>query len=578
METDLTESAALARIEGEDAVGMLLAARGRMAELATENGTVMLDWVTAVPRLLDDPHAVERVEAEAVEYLRRGIRHVIWCGMGGSVMAVRVLTALLPGTPRLTIHPLDSTDPAALTAVLGRVAAAERVSLSEAGDEPGTLRALLEPVLVVGVAMGMTSEEPITHLRWFVDLLAEAGLPVAEHSLVLALPRSFLDTFGREAGLPSLPLQLDGGCGTPGRMSAPGTRVFLLPAAFLLRGGGRPAGTLRDALRQGWEMGDFAGARRNPGTHRWVCLAAALAGSAAGGRLGLMVDLADPWQAVYQWIEQLLEESLGKGGRGIVVFGRQEASEPHVFHLSVGAGTEPRSPYHLDVPVVHGLDAFPTLVAHFLGWELCMALYGYLHGIQFAGQPAVELYKARARELREGGDPLRAAGLSPARARRVTALLPGGSVHGTRAVGGAIRDLWREAAGREPPRYVDVTFNGDLDRDRQLELGSLLRSTVNLRLGVPFKLRRAPAAYHSTEQSEMDGPPGMVSVRLVTTGHEIPIRPYSDTFLLAQAVGTWQAMVEANRPCCLLVGEGALAKAWPGFAAGLRAGFGANGG
>lgn len=84
--------------------------------------------------------------------------------------------------------------------------------------------------MMVGVAMGMTSEEPITHLEWFTDLLKQAGLRPAEHLLVMTLPGSYLDRFAHEQQAPSRPLQPDGGTGTGGRMSAPATRVFLLPA------------------------------------------------------------------------------------------------------------------------------------------------------------------------------------------------------------------------------------------------------------------------------------------------------------------------------------------------------------
>ena len=88
--------------------------------------------------------------------------------------------------------------------------------------------------MMVGVAMGMTSEEPITHLEWFTDLVKQAGLRPAEHLLVMTLPDSYLDRFAHEQQAPSRPLQPDGGTGTGGRMSAPATRVFLLPAALYL--------------------------------------------------------------------------------------------------------------------------------------------------------------------------------------------------------------------------------------------------------------------------------------------------------------------------------------------------------
>src|SRR5205085_9669274 len=48
-----------------------------------------------------------------------------------------------------------------------------------------------------------------------------------------------------------------------------------------------------------------------------------------------------------------------------------------------------------------------ALAASFLGWQLSMALYGYLQHITFAGQPGVENYKARARVLRAEDDPLK---------------------------------------------------------------------------------------------------------------------------------------------------------------------------
>ena len=91
---------------------------------------------------------------------------------------------------------------------------------------------------MIAVALGMTSEEPISHLDWFAGLLRGAGLDPAAHQMVMALPDSYLDRYARERGLSTVALQLDGGSGTGGRMSAPGTRVFLMPAALYLAGTG----------------------------------------------------------------------------------------------------------------------------------------------------------------------------------------------------------------------------------------------------------------------------------------------------------------------------------------------------
>src|ERR1700694_3265748 len=86
--------AVLQRFILEDAVGQLRRREGLMARLGSEGGELKLDWVEGVARLLANPVKLEEVEDEARDIWERGIRHIIWAGMGGSVIAVRVLTEL----------------------------------------------------------------------------------------------------------------------------------------------------------------------------------------------------------------------------------------------------------------------------------------------------------------------------------------------------------------------------------------------------------------------------------------------------------------------------------------------------
>src|SRR5258708_20299852 len=85
---------ALQQLTKDDAVRQLRKPKGLMATLGSEDGAVKLDWVEGVHRLLADNVMLEQVEAEARAIWERGIRHIIWAGMGGSIMAVRVLTDL----------------------------------------------------------------------------------------------------------------------------------------------------------------------------------------------------------------------------------------------------------------------------------------------------------------------------------------------------------------------------------------------------------------------------------------------------------------------------------------------------
>jgi hypothetical protein len=545
-------------IVADDAVGQLCDRRGRMAELATENGHVMLDWVHGVERLLSSPDAPERVEAEARALLDAGITHVIWAGMGGSVMAVRVLVDLLPWEG-VTLLPLDSTDPAALDTIVATLADAEGVSLDGVGD-PHELRRVLAHSAMVAVAMGRTSEEPITHLTWYVDLLETAGLEPADHTRVMAIPDSYLEQFARERSLPVLGIQPDGRSGTGGRMSAPATRVFLLPAALWL--GSRPGSPrLRTVLREAWEAYDLDGARRHPDRNPFVRLAAMLSDLSFDGALLLTLELPAAWRGLFPWVEQLLEESLGKGGQGIVLFepqGGTPGGDLPLAHAVFAAGGERRPDYAVVVaePLLRDAPDLVGIARLCLGWQLCMAVFGWLHEIQFAGQPAVEDYKARARALREAGEPIASTeGWSPAwSVPDIRVLLPPDMHPGDGGMGAMLRHEIAEA------NYLDLTVNGDLSADDAEALRRLAFEMPDT-AGRPVKVRRAPAAYHSTEQSEMDGPPGVLSLRFVRPDRRrAAVGEYDTTFLHAQAVGTWRAMIDIGRKCALILADGSPAE------------------
>lgn len=579
-------SAALRRFIDEDALGQLRQRTGTMAALGSSGGALKLDWVDGVQRMLDAPGALEEVEEEARALWRRGIRHIMWAGMGGSIITVRVLTHLSIGWPSdLSVHPLDSTDPAALNAIVATLVRDKGLVLPDADQpaSPALLHALFHDVLMVGVAMGMTSEEPITHLEWFTDLLIQAGLPVSDHILVTSLPGSYLDQFAIRHNVPRRPLQLDGGSGTDGRLSAPTTRVFLLPAALFLTRRSPHNGQLRQVLADAWAEHNLTAAIANPAQHPYVRLAAALADASVDGACHLFLALPTAWHPLITWIEQLLEESLGKGGKGIVIFPPQPLapaalSGPGTLSVATGSGagalTLPALPTPGQTSATHCLTA---LVVSFLGWQVTMALYGYAHGITFAGQPAVENYKTRARQLRATPDPLAVRAESALLRQQgvLTLLVPPALSHLTGTPAQVIAQAIQTQGA--PLSYLDVTINGDHPDHHHLGLPALT-SLCHQALGVPLKLRRAPADYHSTEQSEMDGPAGLVSLRLLT----LPSQPcrlgtYTPAFLHAQAVSTWQAMAEVGRPCFLLLLEGttderhtALAGLWHDIAALLQ--------
>jgi len=279
----------------------------------------------------------------------------------------------------------------------------------------------------------------------------------------------------------------------------------------------------------------------------------------------------------------LMEESLGKGGKGVVVFDDQSLNPQAPAYrssstLQVRVVTDltqldEEKSFNLSQPYLarkEPLDRLVAVATSFLGWQLSMALYGYLHRITFAGQPAVENYKARARVLRRQDDPLQvrkhwaATTTETDLSSRIaySLLAPQGvEAQGSPAsiVVGTLQRTATASPGYPSLGYLDLTINGELPSRFVSALDTQLRTIGNELLGVPVKLRRAPAAYHSTEQSEMDGPPFLVSLRVLARDHEASILgSYTDTFLCAQAVSTWQAMLEQGRPCFLLIIDGSI--------------------
>src|SRR5438128_2013632 len=268
---------------------------------------------------------------------RDGLTHTVVCGMGGSSLAPQVLAASF-GESRLSV--LDSTDPAAVLAV------------ARAPDFAHTL-------FVISSKSGSTVET-LSFYR-YLAARAEPGQFVA-----ITDPGSPLETLARARHFRAVfPHPPDVG----GRYAAL-TVVGMLPAALAAIDG---RVLLERALAVDPEAGRALGAR--------------IAAAALAGRDKLVLRPPAAVARLADWIEQLVAESTGKGGRGVIPV----VDDPI---------TVPRP----DSQIVRDFAADPlALGAEFLGWaytteELCSRL-----GVNAFDQPDVEEAKALARaELGQG--------------------------------------------------------------------------------------------------------------------------------------------------------------------------------
>jgi len=438
------------------------------------------------------------------ELTAEGIDRVVLAGMGGSSLAPEVICASA-GVPLVT---LDTTDP-------GQVAAA--------------LVDLARTVLVVSSKSGGTVETD-SHHRAFRAAFTAAGLDPAAHIVVVTDPGSPLELAAHDLGVRALFLA-DPNVG--GRYSAL-TAFGLVPSALagvdvapLLDGAAAVAATLASS--------DCPA----------LLLGAALGGLALGGRDKLV--LADAGSGIVgfgDWAEQLVAESTGKQGRGIlpVVVGSPSApgAEGADRQLSLlGAADAP----------AHGTAVTGTLGGLFLAWEYATAIAGRLLDIDPFDQPNVQESKDNTKALLQG-----AAGgvlVEPEPDRQfVDGLVV---ISGSATVLGAAVTLTSalDELLAAVPQGGYLAIMAYLDRFADAAAAGL-RDVLAHRIGGAVTFGWGPRFLHSTGQYHKGGPAHGVFLQITgepTQSLPIPDQPFDfATLQRAQALGDQQALTGRGRP------------------------------
>lgn len=327
---------------------------------------------------------VADLENLAREVRDDGIRRVILLGMGGSSLAPEVFSHVLPrtnGFPGLEV--VDTTHPDAVLRV------------SETLDPGSTL-------FVVASKSGGTVET-LSLYRFFWERLQTDVQQPGRHVLGITDPGSALDTLGetrRFRAVVTAPPDVGG------RFSA--LSVFgLVPAALM-------GADIQTVLAEAETMA--AACRREPDSNPGVWLGAVLGEAALAGRNKLTL-LPSPGLATFpSWLEQLVAESTGKDGRGIVPVPRETSPSPatfgpdRLFVVVSLAGEELTLPEKtLDKlaaaghPVVELVLPGPSsLGGEMFRWEVATAVAGAILDIHPFNQPDVQQAKKLAKQALAG--------------------------------------------------------------------------------------------------------------------------------------------------------------------------------
>ncbi len=472
---------------------------------AESESRIRLSWV-GLPRT--SRPLVGEIEAMRDTFAADGLTHVVLCGMGGSSLAPEVICA----TAGKDLVVLDSSDPDYV-----------RRALQDDLDHT---------VVVVSSKSGSTVETD-SQRRAYEGAFREAGIDPASRIVVVTDPGSPLDKESRDKGYRVVNADPDVG----GRYSAL-TAFGLVPTGLA----GVDVGVLLDEAES---VADVLAEddEANPALR----LGAAMAGTEPRRDKLVLVDEGSGIIGFADWAEQLIAESTGKDGTGVLPVVVAGEDDPEV-RWPAGDVLVARLVPVDDDTAASGDDIRigGALGAQLLLWETATAVAGRLLGINPFDQPDVESAKKAARELLDRGTGSASSPAATDGAVEIRAL--GGGWLGTAStVPEALDALFAQL---DPDRGY-VAIMAYLDRVADAPLAQV-RAAVARRTQRPTTFGWGPRFLHSTGQFHKGGPAVGVYVQITTAPGEdlaIPGREFTfGDFIASQAGGDAQVLADHDRP------------------------------
>jgi transaldolase/glucose-6-phosphate isomerase len=356
---------------------------GRDATLWT--GSDESHWLSWLDVTEDQLAHIGPLKSIASDVAGAGFSHAVLLGMGGSSLCPEVLRktfGAIQGFPEL--HVLDSTDPA-------------QVAATEVAVD------LAHTIFIVSSKSG-TTLEPNILLQYFLERVTRAvgEKPAPDHFIAITDPGSKLHQLASGKrfrhvcfGVPSI----------GGRYSAL-SNFGLVPAALM----GLDVGQLLDRTElMVHSCAATVPAKENPG----VILGAILGTLGVAGRDKVTLVASPGISDLGAWLEQLIAESTGKQGKGLIPVDREAIGPPGVYgqdrvfvYLRLDPDPDPAQDAAVEALERSGQPVVRIAIAdvhdigqEFFRWEIATAVAGSIIGINPFDQPDVEASKVATREL-----------------------------------------------------------------------------------------------------------------------------------------------------------------------------------
>ena len=338
-------------------------------------------WLHNVEHELDD---VATLQALADHARGGGYADVLLLGMGGSSLGPEVLSETFgPRNGYPTFHMLDSTDPAQVKAV------ADSVELAR--------------TLVIVSSKSGSTLEPNIYMAYFLDRVREElGDNAAKHFVAVTDPGSALEKHASELGM-----QVFHGVKSIGGRYSVLSKFGLVPAAAI---GVDVKAFLETTEQMVRACADDVPPAENPGVQLGVAMGVA---ATKFGRDKVTIVASPGIGDLGAWLEQLIAESTGKQGRGLIPVDSEPLGAPDVYghdrffaYLELAGEADPAQARAVDAiekaghPVARiTVKTRMHLGQEFFRWEIATAVAGSVIGIDPFDQPDVEASKIKTRGL-----------------------------------------------------------------------------------------------------------------------------------------------------------------------------------
>ncbi len=505
-------------------------------------------------------------------YIRDNYKYVIFAGMGGSSLSVDFVDGTFGEKGQNNIYALSSTDPEAIRNVL------KNITERESGDE----KAALSKTLIIPISKSGTTGETVSHKNYFQDLYNDykrQGLDIKNNMWVITDKGSPFDT----GDYRQREIQLNARGDIGGRYTAPTTNVFLLPLAILAPERVMPILRIAKAMNDKGDISEDVFLRLAPFLYY---MAADL------GKDKVTFILPKSLKEFAMWAEQLIEESLGKDGKGITIFYEEDLSKDVIrsqenndrvfvrFNVSTSRAQQDLWDYlnANDYPTVEiNIPNLNHIGGVMLGLERAVLAIAYLWDICAVNQKAVQGYKIASKEsyeqaIAEGRDviepehwqyskfnglniyygTLLEAGILTKREIEIGLKKIGRNFNDAAAVYAVVTDLLEEKTGFEAAELIAYSESAEVqDVFKEARTGIF----TNL-LKIPTKVGKGPAKNHSYHQNVRDGKNMWFSTYYKPNKFAQPkTRKFDSNQIKAQAIGTTEDLISSGRSVILISSE-----------------------